>query len=225
VTRATYHHGNLRRALLDAALGLLVEGGPETFTLREAARRVGVDHRAAYRHFADREALLAAVAVEGYRELVASVRRALSQVPPSEQTGVQRLQTFLRACVLFAAERPAYYRVMTGPRLNETGRFPEIETVLHEAFELLSSELIEGARRGDLTPLDPPAVTDTTVALWAATNGIASLILTRRVRVKPERLGEYVDRLLDRLLFGIAKRPEKPPPRKGPVARKGRKPG
>jgi AcrR family transcriptional regulator len=67
---ATYHHGDLRRALVDAALALVQERGAEGFTLREAARRVGVSQTAPYRHFETKEALLAAVAEEGFTTLL-----------------------------------------------------------------------------------------------------------------------------------------------------------
>ena len=199
--RETYHHGNLKRALIDEALLILAEVAPEAFTLREAARRVGVDHRAAYRHFEDREALLAAVAAEGYRTMAASVRRALGRMAAESQTA--RLRCVMRTCVLFAASKPAYYRVMTGPRLNESGRFPELEPVIRQAFLVLEEEIAEGVRAGELEPLD---TADTAIALWAVTSGIASLLLTRRIRIKPAKVPAYVDGLIDRALFGVARR-------------------
>ncbi len=104
--RASYHHGDLRRALVDATIQMLAEAGPDVLSLREVARRVGVDHRAAYRHFQDKEALFAAVAEEGYRDLVATVRRDLSRIPAGDV--LPRLRDLARAYTRFAAEHPGH---------------------------------------------------------------------------------------------------------------------
>src|SRR5215813_14824209 len=74
--RKPYHHGNLREALLESAIVLIAEVGPAGFKLRELARRAGVSHNAPYRHFRDRDALMAAVAKQGFRELTRAMRRA-----------------------------------------------------------------------------------------------------------------------------------------------------
>src|SRR5438445_6549046 len=126
-----YHHGNLRRALLDAAVLLLEERGGQGFTLREAARRVGVDHRAAYKHFAALDALLAEVAGEGYRALADAARAAAESAPNAGAPA--RLLAIARAYVSFAARAPGRYRLMTGPRLNEGGRFPKLEHAIDGA--------------------------------------------------------------------------------------------
>src|SRR5690349_16233121 len=77
--RATFHHGDLRRALIEAALGLVDEG--DNFTLREAARRVGVNHRAVYHHFADKRALLVAVAIDGWVGLLEHIMSEVVELP------------------------------------------------------------------------------------------------------------------------------------------------
>src|ERR1700757_2284011 len=76
VRSTPYHHGNLREALLEPAIRLTAEAGPAAFTLREVARRAGVSHNAPYRHFHDKDDLLAAVAAEGYNELTAAMTAA-----------------------------------------------------------------------------------------------------------------------------------------------------
>src|SRR5215208_5503789 len=89
-----YHHGDLRRALLDASLELLRDGGPEALTLRGAARAAGVSQTAPYRHFADRAALIAGVAEDGFRRLRARLQRVVeSPLPPgsTERAGLQQL--------------------------------------------------------------------------------------------------------------------------------------
>lgn len=181
--RTSYHHGDLKRALLQAARVQVAAAGPETFTLREAARRAGVNHRAVYRHFADRESLLAAVALDGYRELLDRARDAMDGV----RSGQARLIAFGRAYITFALEQPGAFRTMFGPRLNEEGRFPDLEAPAIEAFALLEKELTHLGERG---------ARDGAIALWSMAHGLASLMLTRRVRVPPEKIGKYVERLL-----------------------------
>ena len=200
--RAGYHHGDLRRALVDATIEQLAEVGPDVLSLREIARKVGVDHRAAYRHFEDKEALFAAVAEEGYRNLVATVKRDLARLPPDD--ALERLRTLARAYTRFAAEHPGHYRVMSGPRLNESGRFPELEVPVGEAFAVLTSELEAGARNG---ALDDKDLEGTALALWAIVHGTASLVLTRRIRVSKAKLGDVTDRIADKALYGIVRRP------------------
>src|SRR5713101_8147875 len=84
----TYHHGNLREALLEAAIRLIAEVGPTAFTLREVARRAGVSHNAPYRHFRDRDDLMAAVAAQGFREL----KRAMLDASKPQLTALDRLK-------------------------------------------------------------------------------------------------------------------------------------
>src|ERR1700724_2669660 len=104
---ATYHHGDLRAACLSAALELLEEGGATALSLRAVARRARVSPAAPYRHYADREALVSAVAAVGYREL--AERLATAHPSPSTPDQLARVAT---AYVQFALERPALFRIM-----------------------------------------------------------------------------------------------------------------
>jgi AcrR family transcriptional regulator len=197
--RRTYHHGDLRRALVDAAKAIVAEQGAEAFTLREAARRVGVNHRAVYRHFADKDAVLAALAEEGFQTLVAEARAAIER----ERNGDARLLAMGRAYVAFAATHPAFFRVMFGPRLNEDGRFPSLEVPIGEAFTLLETE-IAAAREERGTPARTlEERRDDAIALWAAMHGLALLLLMRRVRVKRPLLASYCDRVLGPTVRGL----------------------
>jgi AcrR family transcriptional regulator len=106
-SKATYHHGDLRTALVDAAMKLLEESGETDLSLRAVARRAGVSPAAPYRHYADREALVSAVAAVGYRELA----ERLAAAHPSPSTPEQ-LASVAIAYVQFALERPALFRIM-----------------------------------------------------------------------------------------------------------------
>jgi AcrR family transcriptional regulator len=106
-SKATYHHGDLRAALVQAAMELLEESGETDLSLRAVARRAGVSPAAPYRHYADREALVSAVAAVGYRELA----ERLAAAHPSPSTPEQ-LASVAIAYVQFALERPALFRIM-----------------------------------------------------------------------------------------------------------------
>jgi AcrR family transcriptional regulator len=106
-SKATYHHGDLRAALLDAALEVLEEDGATALSLRGVARRAGVSSAAPYRHYADREALVSAVAAVGYRDLA----ERLAAAHPAPSTPAQ-LADVAVAYVRFATERPALFRIM-----------------------------------------------------------------------------------------------------------------
>jgi AcrR family transcriptional regulator len=137
--RATYHHGDLRNALVRAALDTVSTGSVEQITVREVSRRVGVNHRAVYRHFEDLTALLAAVAEEGYRMLLATLEDALE---PLKRAGPdRRLEAIGVAYVAFAVDHPAHYRIMFGRRLNEDGRFPQLEALAERAYAVLAGEV------------------------------------------------------------------------------------
>ena len=196
--RRTYHHGDLPRALRAAAKTLVARRGADGFTLREAARVVGVNHAAVYRHFADKRTLLAALAEEGYATLAARMRTAQARVP--ERDVLERLRRASLAYVRFALDEPAVFGLMTGPRLNEDRRFPGLERALQGAVEVLQAPLREGQARGVLRP--GPLV-DQTLAILSLIHGYAQFVLTRRFHVRPARLGAYLATLLDPLLAGL----------------------
>jgi AcrR family transcriptional regulator len=166
-----------------ATKAIVEESGAESFTLREAARRAGVNHRAAYRHFEDKSALLAAVAEEGFVELSSRIEAALAREP--EGASSRRLMAIARAYVEFASQNRGAYRV------------------IGKNLDLVRHEIEQGIARGKLRKVDP---LDTTLALWAATHGLSTLVLTRRVKVRPALVGELTERLLGDLLSGLAKK-------------------
>jgi AcrR family transcriptional regulator len=202
--RATYHHGDLRRALVDAAVAIIGDRGAEAFTLREAARRLGVNHRAAYRHFADKTSLLAAVAEQGFAALVDLTRAEIAAAGATDAEG--RLLAMARAYVAWADRHPAHFRVMFGPRLNEDGP-PAFEAPMAEAYRILEAEIrqVIGAPPTIAGPGDDP-VTDALVAYWSVVHGLASLVLMKRVRVRREQLPAWIDRVVGRALRGIRSR-------------------
>ncbi len=160
----TYHHGNLRRALLDAAKALIEErGGPDRFTMAEAGRRAGVSSGAPYRHFADRSALLSALAQEGQAMLDARIKK-IAEPEPGEhfrQIGI--------AYAAFAAEEPVYFQVMTSP---EYGRVDPPHPDELEFWQPLS-RLLQGYAPDDALPAHPLL---TALAARALVHGLAHML-------------------------------------------------
>src|SRR6202012_4104990 len=108
-TERGYHHGNLKEALLQAALGLIAEKGPAGFTFAEAARSAGVSPAAPYRHFRDRDELLASIAQQGFENFEARLTAAWEDGRPDTMTAFKRVGV---AYLAFAREHPAYYSAM-----------------------------------------------------------------------------------------------------------------
>jgi AcrR family transcriptional regulator len=195
--RSTYHHGDLPRALREAAVRLLAERGADGLTLREAARAVGVHHAAAYRHFEDKRALLAAVAEEGYADLAQRMRAADKA---ARRDVMDRIRRVGAAYVGFARDEPALFGLMTGPRLNEDGRFPSLEAALREGVEAIEAPLRDGQADGTIRK---ESVTPQALAILSLVHGYAEFVLTRRIQVKPTRVAEFLATLLAPLLAGL----------------------
>ena len=164
-----YHHGNLREALIQAARELIKEKGPAGFTFADAARSAGVSAAAPYRHFRDREALLADVAREGFQRFEAMLSTGWAGGKPDALTAFNNVG---RAYLAFARAEPAYYAAMfesgLPPDLN-----PELRAAGDRAFAVLrgAAETLAGS-----LPVDrrPPAMM-MSLHVWSMAHGIASL--------------------------------------------------
>lgn len=190
----SYHHGDLRRALLDAALEMVRTEGAAQVALREVARRAGVSHTAPYRHFESREALLAAVAEEGMHRLEAALRAAADAAGGP----IEALQATGVAYVTFALEHPAHFRVMFGPG-GSGACYPELVAASQGAFGVLVSTLEACVAAGVV--VERPAA-ELALTAWATVHGLAQLLLDGLLREagEPRRLAEMVTA---RLLAGL----------------------
>lgn len=166
--RHTYHHGDLRRALLDAALDAIAEGGPAALSLRALARRLGVSHAAPAHHFADKAGLLTAVAAEGYRLLGAALRAADERAGSYLELGV--------AYVHFAVTHQSHFVVMFRPELYNSGA-PEVIEAREATEKLLYGPVARLAEH----PLQVG------VAAWSLVHGLATLYLNGNL---PPQLGD-----------------------------------
>ena len=171
-----YHHGNLRETLLEAAIKLIAEVGPAGFPLREVARRAGVSHNAPYRHFRDKDELLAAVATQGFRELTQAMREAAELQP----TALDRLKQSGLAYVAFALRRPEHFTVMFDARYPQA-EYPECAAAGEESFGTLVGFIAQSQQEGLLPPGDTQR---RALVAWALVHGIAKLAITQRLPFK-----------------------------------------
>src|SRR5258708_11217050 len=133
----TYHHGDLRDAVVQAALQEAEQGGPEAISLKALAKKLGVSQPAPYRHFADREALLEAVTAEAFRQFTAVLREAIGK--PSKQS---KLSRFAQAALAFGLRRNGIYRLMFASRAKACAqKGSELHTAALDTFGLLLEAL------------------------------------------------------------------------------------
>lgn len=162
--KRAYHHGDLVVALLRAAGNILEKEGVEALKLRAVARRAGVSHNAPYRHFPEREALLAALAAEGFEWLGAAQRKA------AEAGGLRAMG---EAYVEFALAHPQRFRLMFGGRIS-LAKHTRLREVAARAFEELSGALASSVPEARGTR-------DASIAAWALVHGLVQLLLGDRI--------------------------------------------
>lgn len=173
----SYHHGDLRAALLEGALALIEEGGVAALSLRAVARRAGVSPGAPYHHFESRAALLAAIAMEGFSLLGAAIDASTEGTE-----GPDRMDAGGMSYVRFALSHPAHFRVMFRPELASREEFPELEACASPVFEKLIAMVQRGQEEGFVPGGDwQPQV----VLAWAACHGLASLLLDGPIQSQP----------------------------------------
>ena len=189
---STYHHGNLREELVRAAVALAREKGADGVVLREVARRTGVSHNAAYRHFADREALLAQVALAGFEELGTAMQDRLRKRGGGSagDRARKRLRELGRAYVNFALAEPGLFGVAFSCEL------PDDQLEVAASPYLLLGEALDGLVAAGV--MEPGARPGAETVCWSAVHGFALLHLDGPLRQVPE--GER-DAELDRMLL------------------------
>ena len=203
--RSTYHHGNLRQAILDAAVELVREHGVEAMTLREAARRAGVSSGAPFRHFADKRELVLALAEEGMGRLRQAIEAALGA--GAAFSAPARLALLGSAYVGWAADNPTHYRVL-GDRLAIDFYRSEALLADNRWIRQTMEHLLElGAASGQLRLADPALVN---LQLRALAYGLARMMVDGHFpefRIAPEQGRAAMVAALDAFLVGLASDP------------------
>lgn len=200
IERDTFHHGDLRRALLASAWEVIEERGAANASLREVARRNGVAASSALHHFGDKTTLLAGVAEEGFRQL--SMRGAAAGEGVIDKK--EHLRRFFMAYVQFALDHPGIFKLMHSSLITPHSRFPTLLDSSVHAFKK-TKEVMQAY----LEPFGPIDKLGSDVwAFWAAADGMSSLLLTFPDGERPTRVPEeeLVSNLLDVVLLGLAEK-------------------
>ncbi|WP_370674531.1 TetR/AcrR family transcriptional regulator [Pleomorphomonas sp. PLEO] len=182
-----YHHGDLRRALIAAGQTLLAEGGPSGVSLREVARAAGVSHNAPYRHFESREALLAAIATDGFERL--SDRIAATEANAND---IDRLIATGRAYITFAIEVPSLYRLMFSSEVRKAA-FPALGAAADRTYAQLTAAL----------PSSPATPRGVTLGAWALVHGFADLLTSGQL--SDDLQGKLREEAIDHMLRAYAR--------------------
>jgi AcrR family transcriptional regulator len=192
-----YHHGDLKAALVDGAVELIVERGVSGFSLAELSRRLGVTVAAPYRHFANRDELLAAVAVRALQSFAEALAARSSETDAPEE----RLAGMAGAYVRFAAEQPALFGAVFGMGLDKKQRYPQ----LREAYEDVEGTFM--ACVAELCPDDPRGAEELGDAIEATAHGYAALLTDQAGTLDPSdvmRVAEQAERATRALIRGRA---------------------
>jgi AcrR family transcriptional regulator len=197
VGNMAYHHGDLRRALLDEAVRTIQTDGIQALTLRAVGERLKVSRTALYRHFADKSALLSAVAAEGF----AMLRTQLVEAWETDGRGVRGFDEMGRAYVRFAVANPAHYRVMFGGFVAERQPEPGLAREATDAFQVLVDAIVAQQQAGLVHPDDPQRLAD---YIWSIVHGIAMLAIDGHFQHQGTDVEELVSFAVERIRTGIA---------------------
>lgn len=190
-TSRRYHHGELGPALLAAALALLAEDGVEALSLRAVARRAGVSAMAPYRHYADKNALVAAVAAHGFGALGDALRAADRSAPPGDALVAQAV-----AYVRYALANPMLFRLMFGAKRPDAPSDPALGAAAGATYAVLS----------DRVAADTPAGADRdarTVGCWSLVHGLALLVLDGEIRWRLDGDDDAITRRVAIAMLGL----------------------
>jgi AcrR family transcriptional regulator len=196
--RDRYHHGDLRKALLEEALRTIQVEGVSGLTLRGIGNSLGVSRTALYRHFADKSALLSAVATEGFRML----RRELVDAWERGGRGWEGFQAQGAAYVRFAVRNPSHYRVMFGGYLGARDVDPELAAEGQGAFQALVDALLSMQREGLARRDDPLALAR---FIWATVHGISMLAIDGMLGGKRAEVEDLARFACERIRTGVSR--------------------
>lgn len=175
MSKKAYHHGNLREALLAAALEILSRDGIDNLSLRKVAQQAGVSATAPYSHFRDKGELLAVLATQGFNKLIESMEREVSSVGAATSRG--GLVGLARGYVDFATRHPALFQLMFGSGLGSLMEVPELAQASARAFALMEAEVTVQMERAGTPEKIPIAV----AGAWSLVHGLSTLVNDGRV--------------------------------------------
>ncbi len=193
---SAYHHGDLRAALLAEAAAMITEGGAASLTMRAIGVRLGVSRAAPYRHFADKTALLVAVAANGFNGLGARLQATQAG---ASRSSVERLRRIGEEYVRFALENPAHYRLMYGREALSREDLPELREAAGALLEQFVGAIRAHQRSGAIKRQDPRAQA---YVAWSAVHGLASLVIEGQILTEID-VDELIQQTTSTVLDGM----------------------
>ncbi len=173
--RKSYHHGHLKNALISAGIEILSKEGLAGLSIRKVAKKAGVSHAAPYAHFADKQALIAAISTEGYRRLYDQLSAAVESHKDNPQ---QMLVEVGWAYIQFAMRDPEHFKTMFSGVIEQEKDYPEFREMSQKSFELLVSLVRDCQEAGLLAPGSADMVS---ISLWSLVHGFVLLLLESQI--------------------------------------------
>jgi AcrR family transcriptional regulator len=168
--KKTYHHGNLKNALIEAGIDILAKEGVGGLSLRRVARKAGVSHAAPYAHFADKQALIAAISTDGHEKIYEKIVRVLEQYPDDP---LRQLVETAWAYAQFGFEEPDHFRITFSGVVERERDYPALVEMAARNFDLVSALVMHCQAAGILHSGEPDLVT---VGVWGLVHGVVSLV-------------------------------------------------
>jgi AcrR family transcriptional regulator len=193
---SAYHHGDLKAALVTHAVAIVRAHGAQALSLRRVARAAGVSEAAPYRHFADRRALVAAVAEDGFRQLQAAMVERIGS-----ESGRLGFKAVALAYIDFAIANPAQYRVMFGPEVARTDDLPALQATSRSVLGFVATGIERLQAEGQVGPGDPWSMA---VAIWAMLHGLVMLTLDGLSEGVAPPMSVLIQDATRILMFGMA---------------------
>jgi len=175
MTAPKYHHGDLKNALIQAGIEILTEQGLNVLSLRKVAQRAGVSHSAPYAHFADKQALIAAISTEGYRKLYDCLTAAVEQY---RHDPLRQLIEASWAYVQFGQREPAHFKITLSGVVVKEQKYPAFVEMTEKAFALVV-DLTKACQQAGILKPGPP--NQMAVSVWSTVHGFTSLILEGQI--------------------------------------------
>jgi AcrR family transcriptional regulator len=194
--RDRYHHGDLRRALLDEALRTIQQDGVDALTLRTIGVRLGVSRTALYRHFTDKRALLSSVATEGFRLLTERLLNAW------KAGGIRGFNAMGVAYIRFAMGNPSHYRVMFGGFVDDGPRDDDLMRESTAAFQALVEAIVALQQEGAVRKDDALQLAQ---FIWAVVHGVSMLIIDGQLAHQRAPIDDLIQFAVERINTGVAR--------------------
>ena len=173
--KKTYHHGDLKNALIKAGADILSKEGVSALSLRKVAQQAGVSHAAPYAHFADKQALIAAISTEGYKKLYEQIAQVAEQY---RSDPLRRLVESSWAYVQFALNEPDHFKVTLSGMIEKEQEYPAFVEAAQQTFNLVVDIVAQGQQAGLLRQGAPDL---TAVSVWALIHGLVTLLLENQI--------------------------------------------